>query len=120
MTNIRIFPLIMRNDLTNSLNDYKTKSLDQSWLWHLRYGHLHFGGLLQKKQMVKGLLSIEQSASSCESCMLGKHHREKFIYGVSNRAKEPLELVHTNLCGSMQTPSLTDNVYLMSLIDDYS
>ena len=32
-------------DLTNSLNAYKTKSLDQSWLWHLRYGHLHFGGL---------------------------------------------------------------------------
>ena len=51
----------MRNDLTNSLNAYKTKSLDQSWLWNLRYGHLHFGGLelLQKKRMVKGLPSIE-------------------------------------------------------------
>ena len=45
MTKNRMFPLTMRNDLTNSLNAYKTKSLDQSWLWHLRYGHLHFVGL---------------------------------------------------------------------------
>ena len=45
MTKNRMFPLIMRNDLTNSLNAYKTKSLDQSSLWHLRYGHLHFDGL---------------------------------------------------------------------------
>ena len=29
MTKNRMFPLIMRNDLTSSLNDYKTKSLDQ-------------------------------------------------------------------------------------------
>ena len=57
---------------------------------------------------------------SCESCKSGKHHREKFISGVSNRAKEPLELVHTDLCGPMQTPSLTGNVYFMSFIDDYS
>ena len=122
MTKNRMFSLTMRNDLTNSLNAYKTKSLDQSWLWHLRYVHLHFGGLdlLQKKKMVKGLPSIEQSIGSCESCILGKHAREKFISRVSYRAKAALELVHTNLCGPMQTPSLTGNVYFMSFIDDYS
>ena len=88
----RMFLLIMRNNLTNYLNSYKTKSLNQSRLWHLRHGHLHFGGLdlIQKKQMVKGLPSIEQLVGSCESCILGKHHREKFISGVSNRTKEPL------------------------------
>ena len=122
MTKNRMFLLTMRNDLTNSLNAYKTKSLDQSWLWHLRYGHLHFGGLelLQKKQMVKGLPSIEQPTGSCESCILGKHHREKFIYGVSYREKAPLEMVHTDLCGPMETPSLTGNVYIMTFIDDFS
>ena len=122
MTKNRMFSLIMRNDLTNSLNSYKTKILYQSWLWNLRYGHLHFGGLdlLQKKQMIKGFPSIEQPVASCERCILGKHHREKFISGVSYRAKAPLEMVHTYLCGVVQTPSLTGNVYFMSFINDFS
>ena len=45
MTKNIMFSLIMRNDLTNSLNVYKTKSSYQSWLWHLRYDNLNFGGL---------------------------------------------------------------------------
>jgi hypothetical protein len=51
MSKNRMFPLVMRNDLSGSLNVYKDGILDESWLWHLRYGHLHFGGLdlLQKK-----------------------------------------------------------------------
>jgi hypothetical protein len=70
--------------------------------------------------MVKGFPCIQQPASSCESCILGKHHREKFVSGVSYRAKAPLEIVHTDLCGPMQTPSLTGCVYFMTFIDDFS
>ena len=70
--------------------------------------------------MVKGFPSIEHLAGSCESCILGKHHREKFIYGVSYRAKVPLELVHTYLCGPTQTPYLNTYVYFITFIDDYS
>ena len=51
---------------------------------------------------------------------MGKHHREKFTYGVSCKAKVPLEIVHRDLCGPMQTPSLNGNVYFMTFIDDYS
>jgi hypothetical protein len=104
------------------LNAYKAGSLDESWLWHLRYGHLHFGGLdlLQNKQMVKGLPCIQQPKSSCESCILEKHQRGKFVSGVFYREKAPLEIVHTDLCGTMQTPSLTGCVYFMTFIDDFS
>ena len=56
-----------------------------------------------------GLIIITHLAGSCESCILGKHHREKCISGVSNREKAPLEPVHTYLCGPMQTPSLCGN-----------
>ena len=70
--------------------------------------------------MVKRLPSIENPTSSCESYILGKDHREKFIYGVSYREKVPLDMVHTYLCGPMKAPYFTSNVYFMSFIDDYS
>ena len=122
MTKNRMFPLIMRNELSPSLNAYKTSNFDESWLWNLRYGHLYFGGLdlLQKKQMVKGLPNIQQPMSSCKSCILAKHNRHKFVYGVSDRVKSPLEIVHTDLCGPMQTPSLVGDVYFLTFIVERS
>jgi hypothetical protein len=122
MTKNRMFPLVMINDLSGSLNVYKDGSLDEYWLWHLRYGHLHFGGLdlLQKKHMVKGLPCIQQPISSYERCILGKHQRLKFLLGVSYREKSPLEIVHTDLCRPMQTPFLNGCVYFMTFIDDFS
>jgi hypothetical protein len=56
--------------------------------------------------MVKGLPPIEEPLSSCNTCILAKQHKEIFPKGMSYRACAPLELIHTNLCGPMQTPSL--------------
>lgn len=111
----------MRNELTPSLNSYETKNFDESWLWHLRYGNLYFGDLylLQKKQMVKRLPNIQKPMSSCESYILAKHHRQKFVSRISYRARDQLEIVHTDLCGPMKTPSLVGKVYLLTFIDDY-
>lgn len=99
MTKNKMFMLIMRNEYYPSLNSYKTKNLNELLLWHLRYGYLYFGGLdlLQKKQMVKGLPSIQQPMISCESCILAKHHTHIFVSRVSYKAKTPLEIVHTDL-----------------------
>ena len=68
----RMYPLTIRSSVSNSETDYVAKSHDQSWLWHLRYVHLYFGGLkmLQRKHMVKGFPCIKHHASSCESCIL--------------------------------------------------
>ncbi|KAK2973572.1 hypothetical protein RJ640_030697 [Escallonia rubra] len=47
---------------------------NQSWLWHLRLGHLNFRGLklLSTKNMVKGLPSIDQPDQLCEACLVRK------------------------------------------------
>jgi len=57
---------------------------------------------------------------SCESYILGKQHRNKFLATKYSREKELLELVHTNLCDHMQTQSLGGNFYLLKFINDYS
>lgn len=82
--------------------------MDDFWLWHFRFGHLHFRGLklLQQKRMVEGLPPIQGPDNTCESCILAKKHRDNFPKGVSYRAKTQLEIVHIELCGPMQTKSL--------------
>jgi len=74
--------------------------------WHRRYGHLHFGGLnqLHEKNMVWGLSKINATVE-CEACIHGKQSRKPF-QSSSWRAKFKLELIHTDLCGPMQVPSL--------------
>ena len=70
--------------------------------------------------MVKGLPQIVQPPSSCESCILAKQHRESFPVGGSYRARTPLKIVHTDVCGPMQTPSLGGSIYFLTFIDDFS
>ena len=81
---------------------------DLSKLWHLRYGHLGFVGLilLSEKRMVDGLPSIVDSYDKCEACILGKQHRLPFNSENFRRATTPLELVHSDLVGPMQTISI--------------
>ncbi|KAH9650283.1 hypothetical protein KPL70_026315 [Citrus sinensis] len=71
---------------------------DPSWIWHLRYGHLDFGGLelLFKKNMVKDLPYINYPDQLCEGYLLGKQFRKSFPKESNSRAQKPLELIHTD------------------------
>ena len=95
---------------------------DPSKIWHLRYGHLGFPHLnfLSKKRMVDGLPSIVDSYDKCEACILGKKHRLPFNFENYRRAKAPLELMHSNLVGPMQTTSIGGSIYFMTFIDDFN
>ena len=70
--------------------------------------------------MVKGLPLIEKPDILCEGCILGKQHRESFLAGESIRAKAPIEIVHSDLCGPMKIPYLASNKYVLTFIDDYT
>ena len=75
MTKNRISPISLRNaNLPQSVPD-TVSSLDESWLWHCRLGHLPFKSLnlLHKQSMVKGLLVIHEQSNSYEDCITSKH-----------------------------------------------
>eukprot|EP00253_Pinus_taeda_P025358 PITA_25358 len=129
MTTNRIFHLKIKADLKNkeviaavTQEAFQSIPKDENWLWHLRFGHLNFGGLnlLSRKGMVRGLPLIEKSDNLCEGCILGKQNRESFPSGKSIRAKAPLEIVHSDVCGPMQTPSLAGNQCFLTFIDDFT
>lgn len=95
---------------------------DNSWIWHRRFGHFNYNGLkiLHQKNMMRDLPAIHQKEDVCEGCLLGKQHRKPFPSDKAWRAKKVLELVHTDVCGPMRTPSMTQNRYFILFIDDYT
>ncbi|XP_074351350.1 uncharacterized protein LOC141690452 [Apium graveolens] len=82
---------------------------DKASLWHLRFGHLHHGGLkeLTKKNMVHGLPNMDYEGNFCEECVLSKHVRTPFQKKAEYWAKQPLELIHTDICGPITPVSFS-------------
>lgn len=119
MTTNRMFPLYLNN---NTQSCFSTRLKDEAWLWHFRYGHLNFGGLklLEQKNMVTGLPQIQMPSEICEDCVVGKQHRDPFPKGKSWRAKQALELVHSDLCGPINPTSNGGKRYFITFIDDFS
>ncbi|KAK4389380.1 Retrovirus-related Pol polyprotein from transposon TNT 1-94 [Sesamum angolense] len=72
------------------------------------------------KKMMTDLPQIEAVEGACEACLQGKQHKKPFPSGTSWRAKAVLELIHTDVCGPMRTPSHEQNRYFILFIDDYS
>ncbi|KAL0294286.1 UNVERIFIED_CONTAM: hypothetical protein Sradi_6894800 [Sesamum radiatum] len=75
---------------------------------------------LHQKKMMTDLPQIQAVEGACEACLQGKQHKRPFPSGTSWRAKAVLELIHTDVCGPMRTPSHEQNRYFILFIDDYS
>ena len=85
MTKNRMFPLYLKIYQSRCL---KEKIIDDSTLWHLRFGHLNFQGLnvLSKEKMVTRIPQIYRPIKRCEGCIIGKEkfHKRKVEKGNSS------------------------------------
>ncbi|CAI7876511.1 unnamed protein product [Closterium sp. NIES-53] len=93
-------------------------------LLHLRMGHAGRQQLVEcvKKGELKGVEIKEGGGQprKCPDCMTGKLPRTSFPTSTS-RASAPLELVHTDVCGPMQTPDREKGrKYFITFLDDFS
>ncbi|CAL9232031.1 unnamed protein product [Arabidopsis halleri] len=88
--------------------------------WHRKLGHLGYSdiSMMQSKEMVTGLPKLKVDRERCESCILSKHCRDPFPKQSESRAKEKLELFHSDVCGPMQNSPLSGSRYLLTFIDD--
>ncbi|KAI5355014.1 hypothetical protein L3X38_007909 [Prunus dulcis] len=117
MTGNRCFPLSLK--YANSVA-MKATIVESTWYWHRRFGHLNMQSLklLQQQELVYGLPEIGNANRICQDCAIGKSHREVFGKEKIWRASLPLELVHSDVCGPMQTTSIGGNKYFLTFIDD--
>ena len=88
-------------------------------LWHHRFGHPGREALLSLPKHVIGLEHARLQATSggiCHICMMAKSHRLPFG-AATRRATEPLERVHSDICGPI-TSSTGESRYVLTFIDD--
>ncbi|KAI5334414.1 hypothetical protein L3X38_024547 [Prunus dulcis] len=113
----RSFPMKLHAEIHLA---YKASVCHSTAIWHRRLGHLNMSSLklLQEQEMVVGLPEITAVTEVCEGCILGKQCRESFPKEATTRASTPLELVHSDICGPMQTTTKAGNRYFLTFIDD--
>ena len=102
-----------------STKRFKSNDTNQTFLWHCRLDHINEKHI--QKLHSDGLLSSfdYESYEKCESCLLGKMAKAPFT-GHSERAKDLLELVHTDVCGPMNINDRGNYQYFITFTDDFS
>ncbi|KAF1332328.1 Integrase catalytic core protein, partial [Globisporangium splendens] len=97
--------------------------MSKSYLWHLRLGHIGHGGLdaIVKQKLGVGIdIASVSKWELCSGCALGKQTRVNFQSTAPERAKNMLDVVHSDVCGPMQTATFSDKRYFVTFIDDKS
>lgn len=89
--------------------------------WHRRMAHLNMADVYKLSKCTEGInISTKNTENSvCIPCCEGKQTRLPFPHSGS-RANGLLEIVHSDLCGPMETPSAGGAKYFITFVDDYS
>ncbi|GBM09649.1 Retrovirus-related Pol polyprotein from transposon TNT 1-94 [Araneus ventricosus] len=72
------------------------------------------------KQMVRGLEKLEGKIEICDSCIKGKMTRRPYENSFSETTKDPLELLHIDLCGPIKIKSIGGNKYILTVVDQFT
>ena len=94
----------------------KVDNNSATYLWQCCLGHISVKHM--KKLHADGLLeSLDyESFDTCELCLIGKMTKTPFS-GTMERASDLLEIIHTDVCGSMSIDSRDGYFYFLTFID---
>jgi Integrase core domain/GAG-pre-integrase domain len=92
-------------------------------LWHARLGHANMRGIadMVKTKAVDGLTCTGLGTDRVyESCVYGKAHLLPFPKKSTSRARDVLDLVHSDVCGPMPVEYVGGVRYYVGFTDDWS
>lgn len=70
--------------------------------------------------MVDGLPPLPHISHICSTCMAAKQTLERIPHHCKTRTTRSFELIHSDVWGPAQVPSLTGARYILTLTDDFS
>lgn len=89
--------------------------------WHRKFGHRNPEDIKLLENKAKGIkLSNCPIKITCEECIKGKMSRTPFPQESLNKSEKVMDLIHTDLCGPMQTETPSKKKYFLTMIDDFS
>lgn len=75
---------------------------------------------LDMKEMFLGLPDITLPEKVCETCLAGKQTKRSFKTHMNMRAKDCLGVVHLDICGPIEVPTIAGNRYFIAFINEYN
>lgn len=88
--------------------------------WHKRLGHPGNKTLEILPNVVEGIkIQGVKQLEKCEICTQAKQTRLPFNT-IRTRAKRPLELIHTDICGPFEEKTYDGYTYVLTVMDDYT
>ena len=114
------------NNVATCCSVVTTPTEDKSTLslWHQRFGHVNKKDVekLHTENLVDGmnLVKVKITDDDCEGCAVGKSSRLPFPKSGSKKSSGVLDLVHSDVCGPLNIPSVGGSIYFLTFIDDYS
>ena len=89
-------------------------------IWHKRMGHLGEDNVRRLAKMVEGMkIKARTTVGVCEPCLEGKQTRQP-SHKPATRASEPLELIHSDLCGPIDPTTYGGTNYYVLFTDDFT
>ena len=89
-------------------------------LWHKRLGQNNVEDIYKLKDHAVGLKVNEHELANCEKCQLNKSKKLPVPRDSGTRASEVLEIVHTDILGTIQPESVDGHRYAIRFVDSFS
>lgn len=108
-------------DIAVTKHEANACNADKVKLWHKRLGHIGQSAFneLVRKNLTNGIRVSAESFGFCDICVESKHSRDPFC-GNRERAKRPIERIHSDVCGPMDPVGWNGSRYFVSFIDDFT
>ena len=98
-------------------------SSSESWICHKKLSHLNYSNLneLVRKDLVRGLSKVMFNADGlCDACQKAKQRRTSFKNKTESSIDEPLHLLHLDLFGPVNVPSISKKRYALVIVDKFT
>lgn len=105
----------------NSCN-YSSKEYSDVMEWHRKLGHINERNLkkMATDNLMYGLNLVNETFETCETCIKGKLSRLPFPRHDDLYTTEPLEIIHSDVCGPFECDTLAGSRYYVTFIDDFT